>query len=661
MSKKTGNFFEVYIEAHIEKIIVGIVGVVCVWFLITRVLLSPNYVEYNGKKFAAGNIDRRISKQADLLRSKLERKPESDQQYKPQVNNFIAYLETPFRNLDDSIYFPQPGNRPAIEMSDGRKYRLPAVGNVSEISAGYIRAVAYIPTQTVDKENTYDKVEHEPNDLDFVTVEAKFEAAMLFENFQKSFNGMDIPEKWRDPCLANPVFAAVQLERQELGVDGSWSDWEVVPRTRIDHNRQMFEVIEDVDELPPGGIKVRLLQFNNAQVRMNLLQPEAYSIASAEEQWYPPSLYKKFMKYQAAVKTQERREELETKRQEREKQLEERRRQAAESRPQRPAGRITGERQTEGPAGIGGDIGGLFGTSRTTQGLIKPQARADAQRSDREREKKLTQRKKEREAAESISVQDIDEELNNILLTENTDVGKMREALVFWALDDTVEAQKTYRYRLRLGAFNPIAGKEQLVEQNEQRKNKVILWSEFSEPSEAVEIPPRLCFFSREIQGAAKTVTVTVSRYVMGYWYSADFMVKPGENIGSVLVPKLSESKEQLPVPEQIDYTTGAVLIDVAQVDDWTGGANPYKRQYYNMLYSFDGTSVARMAIKQRYWPEKLQAMYTAIRKSEKEPKHPLRAFGSSISERRRLIPGTETMGPMGPMGRWDRWDRWDQ
>ena len=648
MSKKIGNFFEVYIEAHIEKIIVGIAGVVCAWFLITRVLLSPNYVKYDGRKFAAGNIDRHISRQADLLRGKLELKPESAQQYEPQVNNFIAYLETPFRNLDDGIYFPQPGSRPAIEIGDERKYRLPIVGNVNEISAGYIRAVVYMPTQRVDKENTYDKVKHEPNDLDFVTVEAKFDIAMLYENFQKSFNGMDIPEEWRDPCLANPVFAAVQLERQELGAAGSWSDWEVVPRTRIDHHRQMFEVIEDVDELPPGGIKVRLLQSDNPQVRMNMLQPETYRIASAEEQWYPPSLYKKFMKYQTAIKAQERREELETKRQEREKQIEERRRRTSVSRPrQRPAG--AGGAMDESSMG-----GPMSGTSRTAQGLIQPQTRPGDRRSDRER--KRTPWKKEREAAESISLQDIDEELKNILLTEKTEVGRMREALVFWAHDDTVDAEKTYRYRLRLGVFNPIAGKEQLVEQDEWQKDKVILWSEFSESSEAVEIPPRLCFFAREIQEAAKTVTVTVSRHVLGYWYSEDFMVKAGETIGNVVGLEPLESQEQLTVPEQIDYTTGAVLIDVAQVDDWSGGTNPYKRQYYNMLYSFDGTSVERMAIKQRYWPDKVQAMYTAIRKSEKEPKQPLRPFGSTVSDRRRgPVPGMEMMGPMGrprgPMG----------
>jgi hypothetical protein len=631
MSKKGGNFFEVYIEAHVEKIIVGVAGVVCALLLITRVLMSPSYVEYNGKKFAVGNIDRHISKQADLLREKLERKPESVQQYEPQIDNFIAHLETPFKNVDNSIYFPKPSSRPAIEIGYGKKYHLPLVGNVSEISAGYIRAVVYMPTQTVDEKNTYETVEHEPNDLDFVTVEAKFDIALLYENFQKSFIGTAVPEEWRDPCLANPVLAAVQLERQERGADDSWSNWEVVPRTRIDHYREIFKVIEDIDELPPGGIKVRLLQFDNPQIRMNLLQPAAYTIASAQEQWFPPSLHKKFMKYQADVKAQERRTELEAKRQEREKQIEERRRRALASRPrQRTTGGTMGEMGMEDLMSEGTGMG-----TRTLPGLIGPgagQVRPADRRSDREGIR--TQRKKEREPEESISLQDIDKELQNILLTENTEVGKMREALVFWAHDDTVEPEKTYRYRLRMGVFNPIAGTEQFFEQDEWQKDKVILWSEFSEPSEAIEIPPRLCFFAREIQEAAKTVTVTVSRHVLGYWYSEDFMVKAGETIGSVRGLEPSDSQEQLTVPEQIDYTTGAVLIDVAQVDDWSGGMNPYKRQYYNILYSFDGTSMERMAIKQRYWPEKLQARYIEIRKLEKEPKQPLRAFGSRISER---------------------------
>ena len=53
MIKKGRNF----LEEHIEKVILGIAGVVCMLLLISRVLISPNYVEYDNRKFSSGNID----------------------------------------------------------------------------------------------------------------------------------------------------------------------------------------------------------------------------------------------------------------------------------------------------------------------------------------------------------------------------------------------------------------------------------------------------------------------------------------------------------------------------------------------------------------------------------------------------------------------------
>jgi hypothetical protein len=70
------------------------------------------------------------------------------------------------------------------------------------------------------------------------------------------------------------------------------------------------------------------------------------------------------------------------------------------------------------------------------------------------------------------------------------------------------------------------------------------------------------------------------------------------------------------------------------------------------MLYSFDGESIEHMAVEQKYWPEKLQAMYASIKKSEKELKHPLRPFGAQTNEPRRgTAPATEGSGAMGTLG----------
>jgi hypothetical protein len=47
---------------------------------------------------------------------------------------------------------------------------------------------------------------------------------------------------------------------------------------------------------------------------MSLLQPEAYQIASAEEEWFPPSYYAKFKDIQRKIEADEKRKEREEQR-----------------------------------------------------------------------------------------------------------------------------------------------------------------------------------------------------------------------------------------------------------------------------------------------------------------------------------------------------------
>jgi len=211
--------------------------------------------------------------------------------------------------------------------------------------------------------------------------------------------------------------------------------------------------------------------------------------------------------------------------------------------------------------------------------------------------------------------------------------------LVFWAHDDIVETGKSYRYRIRLGVFNPVAGTNQFSEEYKSLKNNAILWSEFSDVSETVEIPGRFYFFSRDKHEASKTVTVTVSRYTLGYWYSKDFTVKQGEAIGKESEYKITkdEEKKKVTVPKTIDYVTGAVLVDVIPVSDWSGTTQLRPRHYFDMLYSFDGTNINHMSVQPRYWAEKLQAKFNEIKASEREPKEPLRDWSSGRTGVRRM------------------------
>ena len=638
MVKKGGNFF----EEHVEKIVLAVVGLVCIWLFIAYVLISPTHVEHGGKRFSSGDIDNYILQQTKALEDKLNSKPQPKQPYESRVSDFVALIDSAISNIDVSLSPVQPPVLEDIDINKG-KYRLPLIGQVNDIEVEHIRAVAYVPTEEIDEENTYDEAAHEPNDIDFVTVEAKFDVAGLYKRFRECFAGEVLPEEWRDPCLAVPVFAAVRLQRQELLSEGSWGAWENVPRAKIDHRKRMFEVIEDVEELPAGGIKVRLLQFDDWQVKAGLLQPEPYQIASAKEEWFPPSLHKEYLEYQREIDVQEKREAKAAEKEEREEERTDRRSRTPRTQTRQGAGMGSpfGGGGGGGPPGYGGGGGGPGGVSSRRR---TPTRR---RRVDRDRESDKERQERSKEATKTTT--DVYGKFKEILITREKDIAKMDEPLTFWAHDDTVEPEKSYRYRIRLGVYSPIAGTSRFHEQYESLGNKAILWSEFSDTTETVDIPGRLYFFPREIQEASETVTVQVCRYVLGYWYTKDFPVKHGEVIGNASEYKMTEEeeKEKVTVPEIVEYATGAVLVDVMPVNDWSGGKNLRARHYFDMLYSFDGANIDRMPIKSRYWSEELLSKFNEIKRSEKEPKEPLREWGTRPGLQRR-VPRPGEVGPPG-------------
>lgn len=659
MRKKSGNFF----EEHIEKIILAVVGLVCLLIVIFRVLISPNYVEYDGKKFSPSDIDVYISKQAELLTDAMNSKPQPKQPYEPNFSRFAAVVGSPLSGVDISVYPPQPIY---LKQVNDAVYSVPEVGEIGEALVEHIRAVAYVPAGEIDQEHAYERLNSEPNDIDFVTVEAKLDVARLVKNFYDNFAGEAVKERWRDPSLANPIFAAVQLQRQELldepeqdktGTLGqsSWSDWQIVPRTKIDRRRKMFDVIEDVNKLPPGGMEIRLFQFDDAEVKIDLLQPEAYRIASADEEWFPPSLHKEYVEYQEQLKLQRKREAREAAKEERQQQLE-------QARAERE--RLRAERQSKLAAkGIGtyevrtrarGDADDEYDVIESLVGRRASQKRDTTARiSDRDdtrrpaRGRELQESDRDEETQETKSMQDFYDELDKISITTDTDITKMSEPLVFWAHDDTIEPGKSYRYRIRLGVLNPIAGTDKFVEQDKRLRNKAILWSDFSQATKAVKIPEKLYFFPLNIREIAKSVTVQVYKYVLGHWYGQKFSVKPGEVIGKIVEYEAKEEKEKaeapegpdtitITVPQTIDYSTRAVFVDCVRVRDFAGGKNLHERAYFDMLCSFDGTSIDRIAIKPSCWPEELWLKFYEIQKLEKEPTPPLRPWGSRTSQRGR-------------------------
>ncbi|MHC4758375.1 MAG: hypothetical protein ACYTE8_06935, partial [Planctomycetota bacterium] len=177
----------------------------------------------------------------------------------------------------------------------------------------------------------------------------------------------------------------------------------------------------------------------------------------------------------------------------------------------------------------------------------------------------------------------------------------------------------------------PKAGTGQFTEKFSSLRDKVILWSKYSNETGAVDIPGRLYFFPLQAQEDSKSIKIKVSKYILGYWHSHEFpSVKPGEIIGKVAKTKpLTEAEKalELTIPKQINYSTGALLVDVVPVNEWVGTSNLTRQGYNDLLYSKNGQDILRMPVKSRYWAQNILNKYNEITRLEKEPRDPLRKW----------------------------------
>jgi len=710
-----------FCENHVEKLVLVIVCLVCAWLFFTRVIFSPNSVEYDGKTFSPGQIDSYVEGKAEDLRAPLQSTaPGQTMTYIPKVSgpidpnnpvvadvfvgrpkprSFLEVLDSPLAFMASETVVVQDS---AKRDADKPRYSLPRIGSVTDVDVSYFRAAAYVPLDEVTPEITYDQVESEPNDIDLVTVEAKFDVAELYRQFQAHFAGTEVEKAaWRDPCLAEPTFAAVQLQRQRQREDGTWGDWTEVPRTRVEANRKLLSVVERIDDLPPGGVAMRKMQFDSKPITMALLQPDGYQIASMEEDWLPPTYYAKFKDLQRKVEAEERRQEREEQRERMDTSTGRRRdtarggttrdRSAGGGRRRNVAG--GGDQSIYGGAGGGRDMRSR-GRRRGGAGM-DPMAPGGGMTPSRGR----TRRSPGDPAYDmpggyggypmdgtmgqpELTVDEAYFEFAQARMNYMTDLSKEKDPIMFWAMDDTAEPGGTYRYRIRIGAFNPVAGTDMVAERDADKKDQVILWSEFSDVTEPVAIPKRLYFFAKDVREASNTATVEVARYALGYWRTEDFLVKPGEVIGEEKEPEPEEDTSRrgaaarmpggritgpggaglygggaagpygaaggpygaaggqygMPggaygmtnpadetTPEIIDYRTHNVVVDLVPVSDWGPDLKP--RVYHDMLYTADGVTIEHMPVSTKNWPKNLLSAYQEILASKRKEPEPFRDF----------------------------------
>jgi hypothetical protein len=580
------------IELIADKAVLTVAAIAALWVLFSFVISSPT-IEYAGQKLSLGRIDDAVNKKALILQEKLRKEPADSNVYQPKKSAYLALVNDSIKGVKTDILFPKAPYSTGIIVNPNRIYRLPSIENISTPILASATMAAFVPTEELGGDITYENANTKLADVDLVTIESGIDAKKLYDNFRESFAGKSMPEEWRIEQYAKPVFAVVELQRRTEQPDGAWSQWTIVPRTKICFLKKALNLPKKADEYE---IQIAMVQFAKTEMMKEILQPSVYDNAIPAEPWLCPSLYNEREKRleKEKVEAERQRQELERASRLNERAARTTTRQPTSTRPTIPA---------TGMPPIAREIPAAAPTpTRRQPAAPRPPANRTTDQT--------------KPAANELR------SFEELTLTENSKPEQM-EKLVFWAHDDTTKPGEKYQYRIRIGVFNPIAGTNWFSEEQKDLQDKVVLYSNFSEPTETIEIPQRLRFFAMDFREVEKgytvdrTVEVKVARYTLGNWVTKTFNLKNGEQIGTVVdVAETRLAGAGFDI-DTIDFSTGAVMVDVRRGTEWVGTGVLRSRDFYELMYCQNDNSIQTMPIRERFWPDEITKSYKEITQAE--------------------------------------------
>ena len=216
--------------------------------------------------------------------------------------------------------------------------------------------------------------------------------------------------------------------------------------------------------------------------------------------------------------------------------------------------------------------------------------------------------------------------------------GLDQEEVILWVLDENVEPGAIYRYRLRLGFFNPIAGHDWFTPEQADLKGRKILWSQWIQPENMVRIPERLVFFPKTVSASNPgLVPIEVCRWQNEKWYHQTFQVAPGAVIGRLEKPDVRRRRSSTlrdrdslqptepTEPEKIDFTTGATLIDIIpnrkHVQETRNSVKDISST--DIIYATPDGQIKRIGTDKKSWPKHFQTLQAAINKAIRSQEAP--------------------------------------
>ncbi|MCD4831902.1 MAG: hypothetical protein K8R02_08900 [Anaerohalosphaeraceae bacterium] len=613
MGRKNGSLLELLVD----KIVLAVAGIICLLVFFVFILGNPNSAKYRGRTLGTGEIDREMKKRSVELADELSVDPNTDKVYEPKKPEYLALVKNSIKNVDIARALPVAGYVKPVKVAENRVYRMPQLPDVNFVSITGIKMAAFVPIEKLDEVLSYEAASTVLEDLYFITVESRIDLSKLYTDFYDSFVGTSVKAAWREEKYSKPVFAKVELQRRNVLVDGSFGDWELVPRTKIFNLEKTLQLPKQANQYE---IEIAMHNFSsNFSTLKEILQPSVYDNAIPSEQWLSPSFYNQRQKRLADELEQQRRAEIEAERAER---LRERATRASERDRRQPTSNVRGG-ATDGRGMTGGMGDEMMGGAGRA-----PAREVRSRRTAGRREPRTAERPTGRRAAEVKLELNEAEKFAAIQLLPDTELSNL-DKLYFWAHDDTAENGKSYQYRMRIGVLNPIAGKDWFSQDQQGLKDKMVLWSNYSEPSEIASVPQSVYFFPTDVRQVRrgdsafdKMVEIKAARYTLGNWVSQTFNVRCGEEIGKVVSATGSRLAEAEIDVDTIDFSTGAVMTDTESATEWTGAGVLRPRAYEELVYGLIDApnTLKRIPIKQRNWPSDLSSVFDEIKEAEKLP-----------------------------------------
>jgi hypothetical protein len=618
MSKKKGNF----IDQYLDKIILGLTAAAALYLMWAFVLSNPYGQKVGNRKLSPSEIDSVNLRQAREIQEKLGQSLEATKQYSQnKAVELSNKIDCPIPQISIVSWWPLPGGG-QTGIGDDRQYAIPKIPIMENVNLVSLRGTVRMPTEDVTPEIPYASVAAKPQDMDLVTFSAKLNLQMLYDNFRQSFMGMRLPPQWRDPVLADPVIARIELQRRSQKEDGSWTDWQTVPFNRIDpYQKTLRDIPLTTEQMTYGNVDLFMNSCREPAVMKDILQPPIYDFLSTQIKWLPAQWY------QESTKIAEEQERQRVK-EERDRRMRERSAPA-----NRPGGGLSGADTRRQPGG-GVQSGGRGGRSGRGGDLMMEGMGMGGGPDGLGMPVPVKPTKPTR------TVEDIEKEANAAKIDDKTKLSTLKE-LTVWVHDDSVVSGLTYQYRTRLGVFNPIAGKEWFAPESQQYKNQVVLWSPYTEVAEAVKIPKMLHMFPMDVLSDGSGVAVDIYKYYMGRWHTQSFDVHFGQMIGKPMESKPPKTgvggavgqemmgmpmgmPGEMPMMEniaglgsqalQVDYSTGYMLMDVQVRTNWIT-PSIRSQTVSNMLYLDDQNRILNLATKKsNSWSKELNTEYNAVK-----------------------------------------------